>query len=72
MKRTVLTFGLLAGAVLCAMLAATVPFMDRIGFDRGEIIGYTSMVAAFLLIFFGVRSYRENVVDMTSHTPATT
>lgn len=59
MKRTVLVFGLIAGAVLSAMMLATVPFMDRIGFDRGEIIGYTSMVLAFLLIFFGVRSYRD-------------
>lgn len=62
MTRTVLIFGLLAGAILSLMLAATVPFMDRIGFDRGEVIGYTSMVLAFLLIFFGIRSYRDNVL----------
>ncbi|MGH7695112.1 MAG: DUF4199 domain-containing protein [Gemmatimonadaceae bacterium] len=59
MKRTVLVFGLIAGAVLSAMMLATIPFMDTIGFDRGEVIGYTSMVVAFLLIFFGVRSYRD-------------
>ena len=39
--------------------------MDQIGFDRGEIIGYTSMVLAFLLIYFGVRSYRDNVAGGT-------
>lgn len=61
MKRTVLTFGLIAGAILSIMLAATVPFADQIGFDRGEIIGYTSMILAFLLVFFGIRSYRDNV-----------
>lgn len=65
MKRTVLVFGLIAGAVLSAMMLATVPFEDAIGFDRGEIIGYTSMVLAFLLIFFGVRSYRDNVAGGT-------
>jgi hypothetical protein len=65
MKRTVLVFGLIAGAVLSAMMLATIPFMDRIGFDRGEIIGYTSMVLAFLLIFFGVRSYRDSVAGGT-------
>ncbi len=61
MKKTVLTFGLIAGAILSVMMLATLPFMDRIGFERGEIIGYTSMLLAFLLIFFGVRSYRDEV-----------
>ena len=61
MKKTVLTFGLLAGGVLSAMLAITMPFIEAIGFDKGEIIGYTSMVAAFLLVFFGVRSYRDQL-----------
>lgn len=59
MKKIVLTFGLLAGAVLSVMMVATMPFMDAIGFERGEVIGYTSMIVAFLLIFFGVRAYRE-------------
>jgi len=61
MRKTVLTFGLIAGGLLALMMSATVPFIDRIGFDKGEIIGYTTMVLAFLLVFFGVRSYRENV-----------
>jgi Protein of unknown function (DUF4199) len=61
MKKTVLTFGLLAGAILSAMMAMTMPFIEAIGFDKGELIGYTSMLAAFLLIFFGVRSYRDHL-----------
>ena len=61
MKRIVLTFGLISGAVLSAMMLATIPFIDRIGMDRGMIIGYTTMVLAFLLVFFGIRSYRETV-----------
>jgi len=61
MKKTVLTFGLIAGAILSLMMLGTLPFMDKIGFDRGEVIGYTSMVLAFLLVFFGIRSYRENI-----------
>jgi hypothetical protein len=39
------------------------PFMDTIGSERGEIIGYTTMVAAFLMVFFGIRSYRDNVLN---------
>jgi hypothetical protein len=59
-KKHVWTFGLIAGAILSVMMVATLPFMEEIG-DAGAVIGYASMVAAFLLIFFGVRSYRDNV-----------
>jgi len=61
MRKIVLTFGLIAGAILSVMMLITLPFQDRIGFDRGAIIGYTTMVLAFLMVFFGVRSYRDNV-----------
>src|SRR5688572_10710434 len=61
MKKIVLTFGLISGGILAAMMFATLPFMDQIGFDNGQLIGYTTMVLAFLLIFFGIRSYRETI-----------
>ena len=61
MKKTVLTFGLISGAILAAMMWATLPFIDRIGPDRGMVIGYTTMVLSFMLVFFGIRSYRENL-----------
>jgi hypothetical protein len=63
MKKVVWTFGLISGAILSAMMLLTIPFAfaDSIGFDTGMIIGYTTMVLAFLLVFFGVRSYRDNV-----------
>src|SRR3712207_3804475 len=61
MTKIVLTFGLIAGVILAAMLLVTLPFQEEIGFDRLQILGYTTMLVAFLLIFFGVRSYRDNV-----------
>ena len=61
MKKTIWTFGLIAGVVLSAMMLLTLPFHDRIGYDAALVIGYTTMVAAFLLIFFGIKSYRDNV-----------
>lgn len=61
MKKTVLTFGLISGAIISALMLATVPFMHKIGMSRGMVIGYTTMVLAFLLVFFGIRSYRENI-----------
>ncbi|MEP6509867.1 MAG: DUF4199 domain-containing protein [Gemmatimonadales bacterium] len=61
MRKIVLMFGFISGAIMSGMMLATLPFMDRIGFDKGLIIGYTSMLAAFLLVYFGTRSYRDNV-----------
>jgi len=62
MKKIVLTFGLISGVLLSAMMIGVImPFIDRIGMDHGMVIGYTIMVLAFLLVFFGIRSYRENV-----------
>ena len=62
MKRIVLVFGLIAGAIMSATMVLAFPFHDALGSDRGVVLGYTSMVLAFLLIFFGVRSYRDNVL----------
>lgn len=61
MRKIVLIFGLIGGAVLSAMMLLTLPFQDQIGFERGAVIGYTTMVLAFLMVFFGIRSYRDNV-----------
>ncbi|HEX2719250.1 MAG TPA: DUF4199 domain-containing protein [Gemmatimonadaceae bacterium] len=65
MKRIVLIYGLIAGAILSATFLITLPFHDAIGFDHAMVVGYTSMVLAFLLIYFGVRSYRDNVLGGT-------
>ena len=60
MKKTVLTFGLISGAIIMVMMWGTLPFMDKIGPNRGIVIGYTTMVLSFMMVFFGIRSYREN------------
>ena len=61
MRKIVLTFGLISGAILSVMMLASMPFHDAIGNDAALVLGYTTMVLAFLLIYFGVRSYRDNV-----------
>lgn len=60
MRKIVLTFGFIAGAILSVMMAITIPFHEQIGFDKGLIIGYTTMVLAFLMVFVGVKTYRDN------------
>ena len=54
MKKTVLVFGLLSGAVSAAMMLATMPFMHTIGFDHGLVVGYTAIVCLPVCLF-GIR-----------------
>lgn len=61
MKKIVLTFGLISGALMALFMFSTMPFLDRIGMDRMMFVVYTWMVLAFMLVFFGIRSYRENI-----------
>ena len=63
MKKNIVTFGLISGGISSLLMVATTPFIDDIGFDKGAIVGYTGIVLSFLLVFFGVRSYRDNVAD---------
>ena len=62
MKRIVWTFGLTSGAILAGMMAITMTFANKIGFDKGEVIGYSTMILAFLMVYFGIRSYRDTVM----------
>ncbi len=61
MRKVVLKFGFIAGAILSGLMAITIPFQDQIGVDHSLLLGYTTMVVAFLMVYFGVRSYRDNV-----------
>ena len=61
MRKILVTFGLISGAVSSLIMIALVTFGDRIGFDRGAVIGNTSIVLSFLMVFFGIRTYRDNI-----------
>lgn len=63
MKKTVLVFGLISGSLSAVMMLATVPSMHKIPPAQAFIIGYTTIVLAGLLVYFGIRSYRDNFSD---------
>jgi Protein of unknown function (DUF4199) len=60
MKKTVLTFGLIAGLIISVLMNASLLLANKIGSGHSMMLGYTIMVASFLLVYFGVRSYRDN------------
>jgi hypothetical protein len=63
MKKTILTFGLISGAVIAVLMTANMTLADRIGIGHSYLVGYTTMILAFLLVYFGIRSYRDNFGD---------
>jgi hypothetical protein len=62
MKKTVLTYGLIAGAIISLLMGGSLLLADKIGSGHSMALGYTIMVASFLLVYFGIRSYRDNVL----------
>ncbi len=64
MNKIVLRNGLVTGAILATSIIGMTVWMcthKTIDYDHSEIVGYTVEILAFLLIFFGIRSYREQI-----------
>ncbi|MEC3880294.1 DUF4199 domain-containing protein [Parapedobacter sp. 10938] len=64
MKKVVLIFGLVIGAVFCANIGFMIYWMYHNPDLKGnDIVGYAAMVLVFSLIFFGTRNYRNKYLD---------
>lgn len=63
MRKIVLRYGLWSGLVMALMVSIMMPLCmsGKIPMENSELLGFSSMVLAFLLVFFGIRSYRETV-----------
>jgi hypothetical protein len=59
MKRIILTYGIIAGIIVSAMMWFTLGDGEH-DWENGEMIGYSTMVIALSTIFFGVKAYRDN------------
>ena len=59
MKKNVWKYGGLSGLVLAVAMGVTVPFEHHIKASYGMAIGYTIMVLSFLIVFVGVKHYRD-------------
>src|SRR5215831_12846547 len=64
MKKIVWTFGLISGAIMGLFMIVTLPFADALN-EHSLILGYAGIVAGFLLVYFGIRSYRDTVLGGT-------
>jgi hypothetical protein len=60
MRKIVLTYGVISGAVISALMFFTMPgSMKDVNMESGQWIGYTTMVIALSLVFFAIKSYRD-------------
>lgn len=59
MRKDVWKYGGLCGLVLAAGMGLTVPFEHHIKASYGMLVGYTIMVLSFLIVFVGVKHYRD-------------
>lgn len=62
MQKTILVYGLISGTILAFFVFFIYWLYDQgiMTMDKGEIVGYTSMVIALTMVFFGIKSYRDN------------
>src|SRR5574341_2222662 len=62
MRKVTLTFGLLAGVIVSVFMVIIMGLCEngKINLDKSDFIGYGSMVVALSMIFFGIKSYRDN------------
>lgn len=60
MKKIVIICGLIGGLIVTVpmMIFTDACYKDG-NFERGMVVGYTSMILAFSLVFVGIRNYRN-------------
>ena len=59
MRKTVLTYGIIAGFIVSAMILLSISDIMK-DFKYGELLGYSTMIIAFSAIFIAIKSYRDN------------
>jgi hypothetical protein len=61
MKRIVLVGGLISGVLLALSLTLSMILYLRglFRFDRAAVVGYSSMILAFIIVFIAIRTYRQ-------------
>ena len=64
MKKIILIFGLIIGAILATNAIIHMNMMySNPDYKGNDVIGYATLVIIFSLIYFGVRNYRNNYLD---------
>lgn len=60
MKKNVLVFGLIAGVIISAFMAVSVPSCaENDNYEGHMLLGYAAMLVAFSFVFVGIKNFRD-------------
>src|ERR1700754_727357 len=60
MKKNVLIFGLIAGLIVSTVMSISIATCYKNdNYEGSEVLGYTSMIIAFSMIFVAIKNYRD-------------
>ena len=59
MKKIIITYGLIAGLLVSALMVVSLPFKESLSMTTGMIYGFATMILAFSLIFVAIKQYRD-------------
>ncbi len=62
MKKTILVFGLISGLIVSTFMSISMAFHNSnpdFSSSYGMLVGYASMLIAFIFIFVGIKNYRD-------------
>ncbi|TKC10031.1 DUF4199 domain-containing protein [Pedobacter polaris] len=60
MKKNILIFGLIAGLIISTMMAVSaIKCYEQKDFEGSMVLGFTTMIIAFSVIFVAVKNYRD-------------
>lgn len=65
MRRIILINGVIAGLIVSGILVITHPLVEdgTIGMNSSMFLGYASMVLAFSMVFVGIKTYRDRILQ---------
>jgi hypothetical protein len=64
MRKTILTYGLIGGFIVSTVMVISFRiYNNNPDYEPGMLVGYASMIAAFSMIFVGIKNYRDTFQD---------
>ena len=64
MKSTALKYGGISGLILAVLFALSLAIFggEEPNYELSEVIGYVTMILSMLVVFFGIKSYRDDTL----------